>query len=358
MSLTALLKPAASGLSAAQPNARRTSDHVASVGGSGHVRDAVQASQIGRAPGLGVSIEDAERIFDQHLSLTRLNASSEASRWSAISSHLQKAGEAMEGAESLLAGSGRIKAQLAKISGQAEAQIHADVDRANDLLDRLSRLNSDISRANVANDDTSGPEETQAQLIDELAALMNVRVAQKAAGGATVRSPEGLRLAGDGEPARLSYNRADPTRGYIAVEPADGAGFAQPIQVLSGEIGGLIDLRDATLPGLARRLDELEVGRQAAAAGDMSADEIEAANVSLRGHAAELGASIERQAQAADIRKHAALAVVSEAASRREAGERVNVDAELAVMASYQQASNASARMIQAARALLAVLTG
>lgn len=341
MSLTALLKPAASGLNAAQPNVRRATDSVASLDGARQARNAVEAPQGARSSGLGLSVKDAERIFDQHLSLTRLNAASEASRWGAISRHLQTAGEAVADVDG---------ARLEELGSQVDGEIYADVDRANDLLGQVSRLNADISRARLANGDASGAEDAQGRLVDELAGLMNVRVAPRSNGGVTIRSAEGLRLAGDGQAARLSYNRADPVRGYVAIEPADDAGFAQPIQVASGEIGGLTDLRDTALPAIARQLGEFD------AVGGLPAEEGEAATMALRSQLAEFGAAIDRQAQAADARKNAALAVANEAAARHGSAEGVNVDEELAVMASYQQASNASVRMIQAARALLAVL--
>jgi flagellar hook-associated protein 1 FlgK len=137
-----------------------------------------------------------------------------------------------------------------------DAKLSADVNRINDLLGQINQMNADISRAKLTSGDASGSENIQAQLVDELSTLMNVQVSAKANGGVTIRSAEGLLLAGEGRAATLSYNRTDATKGYIAVEPENGVGFPQPIQISGGEIRGLMDLRDVKLPALADQLGE------------------------------------------------------------------------------------------------------
>ena len=102
--------------------------------------------------------------------------------------------------------------------------------------------------------------------------------------------------------------------------------------------------------------------RLLAAAGDATttfspAGTLGAVTMTLSRYAAEFGGSIGRQAEAADNRKSAAQSVSNEAQSRRDAVEGVNVDEELVRLTTYQQAFNASARMIQAAKELFDVLT-
>ena len=58
----------------------------------------------------------------------------------------------------------------------------------------------------------------------------------------------------------------------------------------------------------------------------------------------------------ASSRKDSADAVKTEADSRRQATESVNLDEELVNLTTYQQAFNASARMIQATKELFDVL--
>ena len=99
-----------------------------------------------------------------------------------------------------------------------------------------------------------------------------------------------------------------------------------------------------------------------AGAGDVTqafsaAGELGAVSMTLTRYAAEFGGSIGRQAAAADTRKQSAQAVATEASSRRQSVEGVNLDEELVRLTTYQQAFNASARMVQASKELFDILT-
>ncbi|MDP3855278.1 flagellar hook-associated protein FlgK [Phenylobacterium sp.] len=294
MSLTTVLKTASSGLLASQVSLRAVSDNIANVNTPGYVRKMVdQQPLVVGGMGMGVEISGVKRVTDQYLQIATLSASSDANRWDVVSDYLDNAqslfgdpsgenfffsrlddvfsafsqvsddpsssllrSQALSKVQDFLTEGGRIGGQFTELGKTVDAQIKADVDRANDLLQTINRLNSDISRAKLANADSSGSENIQSQLVDELATLMNIQVGQKQIGGVTIRSAEGLMLAGDGDPATLSYNRTDATKGYIAVEPSNGLGFPQPIQMLTGRIRGLLDLRDNILPGMQDQLGE------------------------------------------------------------------------------------------------------
>jgi flagellar hook-associated protein 1 len=87
------------------------------------------------------------------------------------------------------------------------------------------------------------------------------------------------------------------------------------------------------------------------AAGDMRA-----VQMSVLAYASELSGAIGSKASAAADRKESADAVSAEAATRRAAVEGVNLDEELVNLTTYQQAYNASARLIQAAKDLYDIL--
>jgi flagellar hook-associated protein 1 FlgK len=289
-----MLKTASSGLNAAQMNLRVTSDNIANVNTPGYVRKQVdQAPLVVGGQGMGVDIQGVRRVTDQYLQLASLTASSDASRWDAFSQYLDNAqslfgnpgketfyfsrldqifnafaaaaddpsssllrSQGISKVEDFLTETGRINAQINELGETVDARISSNVNRINDLLRQINQMNADISRAKLTSGDASGSENIQSQLVDELSTLMNVQVAQRTNGGVTVRSAEGLLLAGDGKAATLSYNRTDATKGYIAVEPEGGVGFPQPIQISGGEIRGLMDLRDTTLPGMSDQLGE------------------------------------------------------------------------------------------------------
>jgi flagellar hook-associated protein 1 FlgK len=82
-----------------------------------------------------------------------------------------------------------------------------------------------------------------------------------------------------------------------------------------------------------------------------------ALNVSLIDYAAQFGAAIGSRASTAETERLTTEAVSKEVSTRRQSVEGVNIDEELVRLTTYQQAFNASARMIQAAKELFDVLT-
>lgn len=88
------------------------------------------------------------------------------------------------------------------------------------------------------------------------------------------------------------------------------------------------------------------------AAGDASA-----ATMTVSRYSADFSGSIARKAATAASRKDSAEAVSSEVDSQRQSEEGVNLDEELINLTTYQQAFNASARLIQATKDMYDVLT-
>ena len=223
MSLGVTLKTAASGLQAAQASIRPVSDNIANVNTPGYVRKAVnQEQQVVDGVGMGVKIEGVKRVTDQYLQLASLTAASESERWSAVSQYLDNAqslfgdpsadgfffnrldkifgafgtiaddpsstllrSQALSSVEDFIGESGRINDQVVALGETVETQVDAGVQRANDLLEQISKLNIDINRASVLSADASGSANIQSQLLDQLAGLMNIRVAPRAGGGRT-----------------------------------------------------------------------------------------------------------------------------------------------------------------------------
>lgn len=252
MTLGVALKTATTGLQAAQASLRAVSDNIANVNTPGYVRKAVnQEQQVVDGAGAGVKINGIRRITDQYLQVASLNAQSDTKRWSAVSQYLDNAqslfgdpsadgfffnrldkvfgaystladdpsstllrSQALANIEDFLSEADRINSQIVSLGATVETQISAGVERANGLLDEISRLNLEINRASLVGADASGSENIQSQLLDELAGLMNVRTSPRAGGGVDVRTLEGVLVAGDGA-ARLTYNSTATTPGYI-----------------------------------------------------------------------------------------------------------------------------------------------
>ena len=88
-----------------------------------------------------------------------------------------------------------------------------------------------------------------------------------------------------------------------------------------------------------------------AAAGDMPA-----ATTSVNQYAAQLGGDLGQKASAADTASTAATAVQTEAQTRLQSVEGVNMDEELVNLTTFQQAYNASARLVQASKDMINTL--
>ncbi|MCA3757583.1 MAG: flagellar hook-associated protein FlgK [Phenylobacterium sp.] len=82
-----------------------------------------------------------------------------------------------------------------------------------------------------------------------------------------------------------------------------------------------------------------------------------ALNVTLIEYAAQLGAAVGSRASSAETQRLSSESVSTEVSTRRASVEGVNIDEELVRLTTYQQAFNASGRMIQAAREMFDVLT-
>ncbi|MDE2487944.1 MAG: flagellar hook-associated protein FlgK [Alphaproteobacteria bacterium] len=292
-SLNIALTTATSGLMAAQTGLSTVSDNISNVNTPGYVRKQVNQQQLSvNGVGQGVEVTDITRVTDQYLQLASLSASADSGKWDVYSQYLDNAqslfgdpsssssffnsidnvyagfasaandpsnnllrSQAVSNVQDFLSQASQINGQLTQLTSTVDTRVGADVDQVNSLLSQISQLNASISRSRLTNADASGAENIQSQLLDQLSGLISVKIAQRANGGVDVRSPEGVLLAGD-QAATLTYNASATTPGYISATPAGGGSSAQPIQVNSGEIRGLLDLRNTGLPGLSDQLGE------------------------------------------------------------------------------------------------------
>src|SRR4051794_19428810 len=252
MSLNAALRTATSGLQAAQMGLRTVSDNIANVNTPGYVRKTVlQEPTVVAGAGMGVTVTGTKRVTDQYLELASQTAGAESGRWSAFSQYMDTAqglfgdptsdnfffnrldtvysgfaaaandpsstllrGQAVANVQDFLSEAQRINGQLTSLSDTMDSRIGADVSQVNDLLTRINSLNGDIVRAKLIQQDASGAENIQAQLVNQLTGLMGVTVSPHAGGGVDIRSGDGLKLAGDGA-VTLTYNAGSGTPGNI-----------------------------------------------------------------------------------------------------------------------------------------------
>ncbi|AYG95345.1 flagellar hook-associated protein FlgK [Brevundimonas naejangsanensis] len=300
MSLTSIMNIATSGMNAAQTQLRVVSDNVSNVNTPGYVRKiADQQSWVSQGVGAGVEIARIRLATDRFLQAASLNASADAGRqtvryelydriqslfgdpgadsgffsqidnvFAAFAASAENATsnplrqEALWKTQGLFDDAARIAAQIQSVREDADARIKSAVETANALLEQIEKLNVEIAKATVVNADASGAQTAQAALIDQLSGLMDIRITGRGVGGVEIRTGAGILLAGQGA-ARLDYGRAGAVSSetvfneVMVIEPPAGRPRSLAEGLTSGEIKGLLELRDGEAPAAAERLAEL-----------------------------------------------------------------------------------------------------
>ncbi len=299
MSLNAIMNTATSGLAAAQTQLRIVSDNVSNVNTPGYVRKiGDQVSLTSQGMGAGVEVARIRLATDRFLQAASLNAGAEAARqgvrhelfdriqslfgdpggdsgffsqvdgvFSAFAASAEdptsspRRQDALFRTQALFDEAGRIGQQIQAVREDADGRIQSAVEKANNLLAQIEGLNVEIARATVINGDPSGAETAQSALIGQLAELLDIRVSVRPVGGVSIRTGSGTLLAGEGA-ATLSYTRAGTVTSETAFNEiwvTEPGGQKRPLldNVVSGEIKGLVELRDVEAPATAERLAEL-----------------------------------------------------------------------------------------------------
>ncbi|MGE0533065.1 MAG: flagellar hook-associated protein FlgK [Hyphomonadaceae bacterium] len=150
----------------------------------------------------------------------------------------------------------RVGQSLQSMVTEADQRIGDAVREAQSLIDRIAELNKQIQLTARAGADYTGAENAQAALIDQLSALMDIRVTPQPEGGIHVRTGGGALLVGV-DPAVLEYtpnNAPFANFGVIQFNPQLGTQSNIEPMLFSGEIAGLLQVRDQDLPALAEAL--------------------------------------------------------------------------------------------------------
>ena len=330
MSLSSIIANANSGLQAAQSGLRVTSDNIANINTAGYVRKTLQqTSRISNGVGAGVDVTGVTRAANSYLQLASLNAATAAGRASVRSELLDNAQslfgnpggdssyfnrldelfsafstasddpgsslrrtQATAAIQDFLSASSGISNSLAELTANADTRIAAGVARANDLLQQIERLNVEITAQQATGGDITGSQNLQSGMLDELATLMDITTSDRLNGGIMVRTPQGQLLAGAGAGV-ITYEQGQGGDAFMSVTLPGGSGVKTGLQITSGEIGGLLSLRNTEIPNIAEQLGEYvskaaeEINRAANASSAVPAPN------SLTGRNTGLGADIE-----------------------------------------------------------------
>ncbi len=306
MSLETSLQSAVSGLSVAQSALSTISNNVANVNTPGYTREITNLqSVVTGGVGTGVEVASVTNVVNQFLTQSLNSASSTASQYSAIN-NLQSQLQDLIGAPSstttlsgqlntLMNGlaalpndptsaTSRVNAvndiqqfgqtlsslaqQVQTLRGSADQQIQQDVTTVNTNLQLIATLNAQIQQQSISNQDTGTLEDQRAQAIAAVANIVDIRTFPLSSGGVGLSTTSGLTLL-DNEPRQLVYSSSGvATAGTVfpqitvnAVNSNTGAvsptGSPLNGQVQSGELAGLLNMRDSFLPDFAAQLGQL-----------------------------------------------------------------------------------------------------
>nr|WP_314433886.1 flagellar hook-associated protein FlgK [uncultured Brevundimonas sp.] len=299
MSLNSIMNIATSGLQTAQAQLRVTSDNIANVNTVGYVRKvADQSALVTKGYGDGVNVTRMRLATDRFLQAASLSANADAGRHGVRSelfnqiqnqfgdpssntsffaqidklfaSYASLAESPTSSAarqdtiyktQAMFDDAANIARQIQSTRQEADSRIQAVVETINPLLEQIDKLNKTIAAGTVTNQDVTGAQNAQQSLVNELSKYMDVKIEQRSNGGVTLRTGTGMTLVGEGH-ATLSYQAAgtvDATTAFSDIMITEPSGTRWPVLdgVTSGELRGLVELRDKDAPAAAARLGEL-----------------------------------------------------------------------------------------------------
>lgn len=155
-----------------------------------------------------------------------------------------------------------VSEEIQKSRGDADMEIKGNVEKINKCLDTLDQLNDSIVKYTVLGyEGVADLEDQRDQSLRELSGYLDISYFKRENGEMVIQTTGGVTLL-DRDPHKLSHSaiaQAGPTTSYaggsISGIFVDGQDITK--QIKNGELKGLIEIRDVTLPSLQSQLDEL-----------------------------------------------------------------------------------------------------
>jgi len=148
----------------------------------------------------------------------------------------------------------RLYTQISDLRKSVDSEIDLAVQQVNQISSEVASLNQQIARTELGGDHANDLRDKRDLLIDNLAQLVNVNVAEQDNGTATVYIGSLAVVDGDASFAIGTYKAGG---GAMAVSDIVWEGSTKEIKVESGQLKGLIEMRDNTIPDYLQSLDDL-----------------------------------------------------------------------------------------------------
>ncbi len=309
MGLTQALATSLSGLQATQAGLSVVAGNVANSQTAGYVAKSVSLVETPSGSGNGVSVSSINRLLDTFVqqqlwtesgggayadlnanfyqqlqqvygqpgSSTTLNSvfndfTSAVQALSTSPNSYSAQSQTISSAQALAQQLNSATANIQSLRAQADQGIANDVQQANNALQQIANINSQL--ANGAGDDGTAAtlEDQRDQYISQLANLMDIRVVHGSNDQVTISTNSGVQLVGN-KASQLSFTQtgtitaglqwnADPTKsglGTITLTSPSGTttDLIAAGGIQSGEIAGYINMRDKVLVQAQSQIDEI-----------------------------------------------------------------------------------------------------
>ncbi len=302
MSLSTSLSIASSGLSATQSQIKTVSNNITNADAAGYTKKtAATESRVVAGQGAGVNAAEVTSTVDKTLLLQRNQAASEAGEAEVIASYtdsLQSSLGSLSGdsslsdsvdglvtsldalaiapesssdkaivvdeAERLANEINQLSDEIQTLRGRADKEIADSVEDVNATLHRIDELNEQIADNEARGRSTADLEDQRAMALESLSREMDITYFTNSKNQVQIYSAGGTLLL-DSQVHELEFGAASSVERAVTYDPAGGSGLSgvtvngQDItaEIGSGEIGGLLTLRDDTLVDRQAEVDEL-----------------------------------------------------------------------------------------------------
>ncbi len=235
MSLNSIMNIGVSGLQTAQTQLRVVSDNISNVNTPGYVRKVVdQSALVTGAGGAGVDVARVRLSTDRFLQAASMSASADSARYAvrnemydqiqtafgdpsgdgglfgdidALFANFASLAEtpasstarqdAVYKTQALFNEAKSISQRIQSLRQEADSRLASAVQAVNPLLEQIDKLNKTIATASATGQDTTGAQNAQLNLINQLSELMDVKVEARSNGGVSRRhSPQIAPLPG------------------------------------------------------------------------------------------------------------------------------------------------------------------
>lgn len=158
--------------------------------------------------------------------------------------------------------------QIQALRAKSDQQISQDVATVNTTLQNIAQLNSQISSNTAAGTDVSDLEDQRDAQLATLAKYMNFTTFTRSDGSLSVYTTQGTPLV-DGAAQTLDFSPASVVQAQMTLAGGELSGISVTgpnitggsvnitSQISGGELSGLFQMRDTTLPNLQSQLDTL-----------------------------------------------------------------------------------------------------